>query len=336
MRIPDLVADYVTALRRAGLAARTIESYRPRLLHFARWLGPDAGCGNLTEAVCQAYLDAMIAGGARPRTVRGAVSALRSFGRWATGAGHLTHNPAEALRGPRLDAPRRERPSDDLLSDAFGACERILDRRRGALARATLAVLVYSGARRAELLGMHVADVSLHDGALRIRHGKGSKERIVFVCRECVEALRGWLAVRGRCAYPHLFGLDGRRHLGDNGLRTLLREVAALAGHRNDPALLPHALRRRYATALAWDGVDLRTIQQALGHADATTTLMYLGSDLRRMSEIAERAALRPSNVPMDPGTVGSSRPCSAVGQGNLHDPPPGDGPWRWLPVRHT
>ena len=112
--------------------------------------------------------------------------------------GALTENPAAKITLPKLDAATRLVVTDAEVSALLDACERQRTVRQIALCRAVLSSMIYGGLRRGEVYSLRVWDVNLLEKSLLVRNGKGGKSRKIYVCADAVNALREWLAVRGK------------------------------------------------------------------------------------------------------------------------------------------
>jgi integrase/recombinase XerD len=272
------------ALSAARLAPRTVEAYRRDLADLEAWLG-----GSPAEATAEqlaAYVAQLRADGLAAATIARRVAALRSFYRHQMLLAARTDNPAADL-----ELPRRRRPLPKTLSP--GEVERLIDAATGTTPRSlrdrALVELLYgAGLRVSEAVGLERAAVDLEQRLVRCV-GKGSKERVVPIGREAVEALRRYLA-RGR---PHL----DRRHrpeaflnaqggpLTRAGAFLILRRLAGEAGLEPE-RVHPHLLRHSFATHLLEGGADLRSVQEMLGHADLATTELYTHVSDRRRREL--------------------------------------------------
>jgi integrase/recombinase XerD len=283
---PDV--DSFLALSTARLAPRTVEAYRRDLVDFAAWL--DGAPGVATTEQLEGYVAKLRADGLAPSTIARRIAALRSFFRHQMLLGVRPDNPAA-----ELDLPRRRRALPKTLSP--GEVERLIEAANGTTPRSlrdrALVELLYgAGLRVSEAVGLERGGVDL-EGRLVHAIGKGSKERVVPIGREAVEALRRYLS-RGR---PHL----DRRHrpelflnaqggaLTRAGAFLILRRLAGAAGLEPE-RVHPHLLRHSFATHLLEGGADLRSVQEMLGHADLATTEIYTHVSDRRRRELYFRA----------------------------------------------
>ncbi len=220
-----------------------------------------------------------------------ALAALRTYFRFLAREGVVGSNPARVVPTPK--APKRlpEVPTVPQLSEML---EALPTTPQGLRDRAALELLYGCGLRATELVSLTMDDVDLSRRLLRVL-GKGRKERIVPFGREAEKALRAYLPVRATLRQkvqeddgdPLIVNLQGRR-LSDRSLRRILeRAVRQLAVvHR----IHPHTLRHAFATHLLEAGMDLRAIQELLGHASLATTQRYTHLDLAHLMAVYRKA----------------------------------------------
>jgi len=272
------------ALLATRRAPKTVEAYRRDLSALADWLeGPVSAVK--TEQL-ERYLAELRAAGLSPATIARRVAAFRSFFRHQTLLGARTDNPAA-----ELDLPRRRRTLPRTLSPA--EAERLVEAASGTTPRdlrdrALVELLYGAGLRVSEAVGLDKSGVDL-DARLVRCIGKGSKERVVPIGRQAVEALRRYLS-RGRPFLdarhrPELFLNAKGGGLTRAGAFLILRRLATKAGLEPD-RVHPHLLRHSFATHLLEGGADLRSVQEMLGHADLATTELYTHVSDRRRREL--------------------------------------------------
>jgi integrase/recombinase XerD len=284
----DPAVESFLALSAARLAPRTLEAYRRDLVDLCARI--DVPPAEATPDQLAAYVAQMRADGLAATTIARRVSALRSFYRHQVLLGARNDNPAA-----ELELPRRRRALPKTLSP--GEAERLIEAAAGTTPRSlrdrALVELLYgAGLRVSEAVGLDKAGVDLEQRIVRCI-GKGSKERIVPVGRQAVEALRRYLA-RGR---PYLdtrhraeLFLNARGGpLTRAGAFLILRKLAEKAGLEPE-RVHPHLLRHSFATHLLEGGADLRSVQEMLGHADLSTTELYTHVSDRRRRELYFRA----------------------------------------------
>ena len=280
----DKAVDSFLALARTRLAPKTVEAYRRDLADVADFL--KASPAGATPQRLAEYVAGLRARGLAATTIARRIAALRSFYRHQLLIGTRTDNPAA-----ELELPRRPRTLPRTLSP--GEVERLIEAANGTTPRAlrdrALVELLYgAGLRVSEAVGLDRSAVDLEQRLVRA-FGKGSKERVVPIGREAVEALRRYLA-RGRPYLdrrhrPELFLNAQGGALTRAGAFLILRKLAAAAGLEPE-RVHPHLLRHSFATHLLEGGADLRSVQEMLGHADLSTTERYTHVSDRRRREL--------------------------------------------------
>jgi integrase len=165
----------------------------------------------------------------------------------------------------------------------------------GARDAAILAVLVGGGLRRSEGGDLLVGDYDGESASLRVRHGKGDKERVVYLTGGAGAAVDAWLGVRGSDPGPLFCRVNctGRIvsvKLSTSAVYLALRKRAARAGVR---PFSPHDLRRTFISDLLDAGADLATVQRQAGYASPAMTERY-----DRRGGHAKRRAASPVSIP--------------------------------------
>jgi integrase/recombinase XerC len=257
------------------------------------------------------FLDAVAdyAGDHAPRSVRRLLSTWRGFGRHLVATGHLAANPLDGIEGPK-------RPEWLPKALEFAELERIAAAAGSADPRARdpwperdsalFAVFAGAGVRIAEAIGMTIGSVEAAERSPRLRVlGKGNKPRVVPVGPEVVETIGVYLTSRRERVGRHsptdpLFLRKVRgEHVPFNrqAMDALVLGWYRRAGVTPPPGSLAHALRHTYATLLVDAGASLPEVQRLLGHADLSTTQVYLKVAGRGLEEAAlsnpARALLR-------------------------------------------
>lgn len=156
-----------------------------------------------------------------------------------------------------------------------------------------LELFIYTGIRRAELRQIQVDDLDLSRRRLLIRHGKGNKERIVYLTDRLVKSLK---VFSGRRTGGPLFNGRNGGPLSERAINYIVSRVAEAAGlqtpnprYRN---IGPHLLRHSFARNWKVAGGSLETLRRILGHASLKTTLDLYGTESQADAEQNYRAVV--------------------------------------------
>ena len=298
MNLQPLLLDYVASLRtEQGATESTRITYQNRLRNLHKFLSQNETREVTTDdfnlPTLRRYLYALTKAGNRPRTIRAAFNAVRSFGAFLVREGILDTNPAMNVPLPKLDAAQRLTMTDDHVRALFDAAERQLKPRDVALANAVLSVFLLAGLRRCEAYQLKTGDLDFAERSLLVRSGKGQKSRKVYLSKEATLHLREWITLRGTCRHDWLFAYDINRRLHDESFAEILEGLKAIAGLRDVKAIAPHSCRHWYATNALRNGANLRDVQALLGHSDIATTSRYLHTDEEQLRGIAELTGLK-------------------------------------------
>jgi integrase/recombinase XerD len=280
----------------AGLSSNTVLAYGRDLLVFSAFCqtAQIQTIASLEPTHIYQHIQAITKKGKVEATVSRALVAVKMLLRFGLMTGLVTENFLTSLEGPKLwkkipaiagkeqvfkllDAPVPEDPY--YLRD-----------------KALLEVLYATGARASEVVGLKIRDANCTVGYVRC-FGKGSKERIVPLGRVASKVIQQYLAqLRPELAKPkspeNLFLSRTGRAMDRIDLWRIVKRYALRAGMPKN--LTVHTLRHCFATHLLSGGVDLRSLQEMLGHADIRTTQIYTHVDNERLKSIHKKFHPRP------------------------------------------
>jgi integrase/recombinase XerC len=296
--------QYLTSEKRAS--EHTQRAYLhdvDELVAFAREkLGREPAPADLDLMMCRAYL-ASLHGRNDASTIGRKLSSLRTFFKLSVRRRFVSQSPVSALRAPKR---ARRLPSfmgkEDVgrLLDGRGARPDVTPEAL-ACERALFEVIYGAGLRVSEACNLDVDDVE-RDGAhglVKVRQGKGRKDRTVPIGSKACAALDAYMPERTKLLAAHR--APGRRGAGDHALfvstrgrRLDPRVVRRMLGRREratgTPTVSPHALRHSFATHLLGEGADLRGIQEMLGHASVRTTQRYAHVNIDHLMSVYDKA----------------------------------------------
>ena len=283
----SLVDDFLRHLRGArNLSKHTIRAYAGDLRRFTDFLKGEAplAAGQVDVQTLRRYLATLAASRRAKSSTSRSLACLRTFFSFLERRGGVTVNPAVDIRGPR-----KERKLPGVLDEPEIA--KLLEAAGSRRDRAILETMYAGGLRVSELVGLDVADATLDGGLVRVRDGKGGKERLSPIGQPASRAIAAWLDERRAIAKDPsgaLFvNLDGGR-LDVRSVRRIVVAAAKAAGLTRKVS--PHTLRHSFATHLLDHGCDLRSVQELLGHEDVTTTQIYTHVSVGRLKQVYESA----------------------------------------------
>lgn len=199
------------------------------------------------------------------------LSAIKSYYKYLTVRTKLlTVNPVKDVEFPKI---RKSLPKYLTLEES----RRLLSSVRGVNEKRDYAILMLflnCGIRRSELVGLNLSDV--YEDRIRVT-GKGNKERIVYFGSACKAAIDAYLPERNKKVLSDnraLFGSRDNNRISVTAVHRLVKKHMLAAGL--DPSQYSaHKLRHTAATLMVSNGVDIKTVQEVLGHEHLNTTEIY-------------------------------------------------------------
>ena len=260
-------------------AANTRSAYRRDVELFAEWLldsAPTVTPQTVEKQHVRDYLSVMHERGATSRTLARRIAALRRYFAWAMRTKMAVNDPTDGVHTPKVNGKLPRPLDEETVARLVSTEDEAAPEWRRARDRVVLEILYGSGLRVSEVCSLTVQSVSSDQTTMRVM-GKGSKERVVPLSEPATIALRRWAQVRHEvlCKTTEVaLLLTGRGHpVSRRDITRLLDEACQRAGIAGGTH--PHALRHSFATHLMDNGADTRSIQELLGHSDASTTQRY-------------------------------------------------------------
>lgn len=248
-------------LERAGYTPRTVSNYLKCAQEFVSHCGGRSPL-KLGQDETRSFLEHLERRKLSPQRVRQYLAALKFL------YGRTLGRPEDIAW---ILFPRSKRRTPGVLSGS--EVVRVLDAIESKTCRAVATVCYGAGLRVEEARRLEVRDVHSDRGVLHVRAGKGGHERFAMLSPRLLTTLREyWRAVRPMppLLFPSQF-CKGPIHAAT--IRAAIHAATSAAGIKK--RVTPHVLRHTFATHLLEMGVELRIIQQLLGHATLRTTAMY-------------------------------------------------------------
>ncbi|MDE2125263.1 MAG: tyrosine-type recombinase/integrase [Armatimonadetes bacterium] len=265
----------------------TRRAYKEDVLHFMRSLGVTTReeLRQVERAAVIAWIRQMEEQQEKARTIRRRLSALSSLYTHLVARRAADTNPVREIKRPRVNRTKG-------VTAAFSAkqARRILDAPDGETLsglrdRAILSVLFQAGPRRAEVASMKVKDFYMNAGYHSLRFTrKGGEDHALALNPQTAQRIEQYLAASNhggdiegplfRAVRPSWRNHDDRRHIHPDAIDRIVRKYVKVALNI-ERGFSAHSCRATFATTSLANGSSLEDVQEALGHADATTTKLY-------------------------------------------------------------
>jgi integrase/recombinase XerD len=212
---------------------------------------------------------------------------MLAFVRWLFSEGYIDRDITERVKKPR---PPQDQKAPFTPRDLHALLATAKQTTRGARDHALLCVMVDCGLRASEVCQLSVDDVMVPDRLVRVRQGKGRKDRIVPCSAETAKVVYRYLTrVRRQIDtdVPNLFLNARQKQMTANGLLQLVMRLGEAAQVEN---VHPHRFRHTFALSYLQNGGDPLTLQRLMGHTTLTMTNHYVSmatDDLQRVHQTA-------------------------------------------------
>ena len=212
------------------------------------------------------------------------LSAIKAFYNYLTvSTKQITENPVKDIEFPKI---RKSLPKYLSLEQSKALLTAVAGPNQ-ARDFAILMIFLNCGIRRSELVGLNLTDV--YDDRLRVV-GKGNKERIVYMGSSCRKAIDRYLLERNQIVLSDnraLFGSRDGNRISVSAVHRLVKKHLLAAG-LDSTQFSAHKLRHTAATLMLSNGVDVKTLQEVLGHEHLNTTQIYTHIESTELKIAAE------------------------------------------------
>ena len=294
MSLKSLVAGFVLTKRTEGKSPKTVQYYQDNLRRFLWYAGRQGWSDDvrfLTDWQIREFLGYVgtethrwgLEGNgsetsqrnASHSTVRHYFVVLSCFFNWAVGEGFVEESPMARIKVAKSKQKVIVPFSNEEISRMLAVCDYDYEHNAkflGSRNRAIILVLLDTGIRLSELLGMKVGDINNETGYIRVL-GKGSKERVVRMGKVARKALWRYLMYRTRKDAQELWLTEEGKPLHNGGVHSLvkrLKERADINGSGN-----VHRFRHTFALSFLRTDKNVFNLQYLLGHSDLDMVRRY-------------------------------------------------------------
>lgn len=271
-----MIKNYLSCIAVDGLSKNTIYAYGRTLFRFFGFIGKQYDKVGVYDI--RLYLANEKERGLSDSTIENVRSNLSSFFSWLHREDFIEKNPCELIK-PIKCANIERFPFSSVELDALRhACKNLKE-------RAIVELLASSGIRVSELCNLDVSDLDFSEMTVRVRHGKGGKDRTTYMTDVARLHMQRYLMERHDERVEAFLNKNHKR-MNAGGIQFILHRIGERANVYN---VHPHRFRRTFATLLANRGMAIQEIQRLLGHSNVNTTLMYVTASKKKIKASYEK-----------------------------------------------
>ena len=270
-----------------GKSYNTIKSYKKDLLQFIEYIDKNEGIKDFDEVEIItfrsfiAYLnsdsnenDEKSSSSVGKRSINRKISALRTFFKYLNEQEIVKNNKVGYISMPKFEKGLPTVLNKDDIDKIRAVIN--TDKITGVRDRLIVELLYSSGIRASELIDMSEHMINMSEREIRVI-GKGNKERITFFSQNAEKWLKHYIDLKKRDYKNYdssvIFVNSRGEKLNSRSLRRLITDYAKKADINKE--VTPHVFRHSFATTLLNKGVDIRYLQELLGHSSISTTQIY-------------------------------------------------------------
>lgn len=297
-----MVEQFIQYLRyERNYSSHTVLAYRKDLDQFSLFLTDEYGVDDLSRAdadMIRFWLLRLMEEGLSARSVNRKLSSLKSFWRYLLAKGLAKENPCRKLLSPKvhksLPSFLKKEEMESLLDDVSESedmSEFVAKRNR-----LMIEMLLQTGMRRSELMGLALSDVDMSSCLLRVK-GKRDKQRLIPFGPMLQSMIQDYLDSRAQwqSQCEDLYDFSDCLFVRENGkplypqlvyrlVHDKLSQCSSLAKKS------PHVLRHSFATTLLNNGADLNAVKELLGHANLSATEVYTHTTFEELKQVYKQA----------------------------------------------
>lgn len=287
------IQDFITYLQDTKHASRnTLQAYQNDLKKLLQFFDRQniSSVNKISETALNSYVLTLEKDGLSPASVSRNIAAMKAFLLYLMKHGIIVGDPSERIKPPRIQKKSPKVIETELVDQLLMQPDR--KTKKGIRDKAMLELLYATGIKVSELIMMKLEDINL--SGRYVTCGE-RRERSIPFGKTAKNALSEYLGIRGqsfdRKNSEYLFLNSSGDPLTRQGLWKILKAYAKLAGMNE---INPNIIRHSFAAHLLENGADLGSVQEFLGHADITTTQLYLTHSYKNSREVYMSTHPRP------------------------------------------
>ena len=272
-----LIDDFLVFLEvEKGYSAKTIREYSYDLQMFENFNEDKSLEKCTTTDLRRFFLHLKRDKSYAPRSLHRKICSLKSFYKFLKKEAFISANPAENIESPKIP---KSLPKTITIEEAFT----LLNAPKNIRDKTVLYLLYGTGMRVSELSDLNIKNLDLKNRLIRIVEGKGGKDRIIPLPDLIIPIIEEYLVSRRKDTdSPALILNRSGQRLTSRSIQRLVKKYKEQANFQ-EKKVTPHTLRHAFATHLLANSVDIRVIQELLGHASLSTTQLYTHVSLEHL-----------------------------------------------------
>ena len=290
----DHLEEFIINLTTVNSGSRhTADAYKRDIKRFLEYCSME-NCDSLNDVdrtVVMGYINHLrTANSISDRSLSRNLSSLRSYYRYLCEMGYAESNPFAAVKSPKKSNHLPDFLYEDDVDEFLGCFD--LNDPIEYRDRTMFEMMYGCGMRVSEVANLKLSDLDFNNQIVRIL-GKGSKVRIVPFYPVINDLLEEYLkkirpSLMGYEQHDYVFVNNRGKQLTSRGIEYILKKT--ISDHGLIMQIHPHTLRHSFATHLLSAGVDIRIVQELLGHANLSTTQIYTHVSLEHLREAYDKA----------------------------------------------
>lgn len=288
LNLENLIEGFRLSCQTEGKSPRTIEwyfSFVTRFMHFLQLRVISTYLGDIQKEHVREFIRYLQIEARTPRsdkslspaTVQGYVRSLKAFFAWAEREGYIDNNIMRKIPVPKAPVKIVNTFTHEQFMKLVELCQR--DNGTGQRNLAILLLMFDSGIRVSECRDIELDDVDLENGSIRIKQGKGNKERIIpigsLVQKSLWKYINHFRPQSLVAQVTNLFLSDRGLPLTGSGLQQIIKRYGKRAGI-SGVRCSPHTFRHTFARNYLLNGGDIFSLQKILGHSSLASVRIYL------------------------------------------------------------
>jgi integrase/recombinase XerC len=245
---------------------------------------------NITAASMRSWLVEMRGDDITAKTLNRKISSLKSFFKYLIKIGEVNQSPLTTIVVPKVG---KRLPSFVNQEDMQTLQQHVEfpDDWKGQTDKLLIEIFYATGMRLSELINLKESQLDFSNGQIKVL-GKGNKERIIPVSKECIRQVEDYIEKKERLTVshncPNLFINDKGKPLYAKYVYNVVQ--AALSQVTSLQKKSPHILRHTFATHLTNNGADLNAVKELLGHSSLAATQIYTHNTIDKLKDIYKKA----------------------------------------------